>query len=479
MYPLSLDFQTLLDNLDLGIWCVDQKGHFIFENSFFLKTTGYSREWYAARDVYQLVEEGYTDHCVSDYVLQTKQKHTVLQKVVPGNGIPGYNQIVSAIPTFDDRGNILFIIGVVQSVDHFNRRYQDAVINDIQGQVFLNQNRQQDYAVRMIAHSPEMKALLDTAKEVSEVDSSILITGESGVGKNALASYIHRCSPRRGRELVEINCAALPEHLLEAELFGFEKGAFTGALDSGKRGIFEEAHGGTLFLDEINSLPLNLQGKLLRVIETGKMRRVGSNRDIYVDFRLITATNTDLQQQIGEQRFRADLYYRLNVIPLEVPALRSRKADIIPLCLHFLKQYCQKYDRVKVLSDRVFEQMLSYDWPGNVRELRNCVERIVVTSSRTVMEIRELPSSFFGQFGSTFSMEPSGSADLPILIQPNELIPDMEEESFSLQSYLEQCEKSILEKILKKYKSTYKAAEILKISQPSVVRRKSKYHIDY
>lgn len=186
-----------------------------------------------------------------------------------------------------------------------------------------------------------MRALLDMAKQVAGVDSTILISGETGTGKEVLANFIHRHSHRADRPMVEINCAALPENLLEAELFGYEKGAFTGALNTGKPGMVEEANGGTLFLDEINSLPLALQGKLLRVLESHKSKRLGAVSEREIDFRLLAATNQDLKTCVEKGSFRADLYYRLNVIPLEIPPLRNRREDIIPLALFFLDHFCK------------------------------------------------------------------------------------------------------------------------------------------
>ena len=315
-----------------------------------------------------------------------------------------------------------------------------------------------------------MKHLLEVASQVAATDSTVLILGETGSGKEMLVNYIHRASARASRPLVEINCAALPENLLEAELFGYEKGAFTGALSTGKKGLVEAAHQGTLFLDEINSMPLSVQGKLLRVLESRRSKRLGAVKEREIDFRLLAATNQDLKACVEKGTFRADLYYRLNVIPLEVPPLRSRRDDIVPLTLYFLELYCKKYDRMKVLGRRALEQLQRYDWPGNVRELRNVVERLVVTSASGVVEISQVPESLLDDGGATDKVPQVYPADWSSFYQ-------YDPEGFSLKEYMEFCERKLLSDVLAEYKSTYKAAKFLKTDQSTIVRKKQKYHL--
>lgn len=227
--------------------------------------------------------------------------------------------------------------------------------------------------------SRAMEELIKETMELANLDVSVLIFGETGTGKELFAQLLHTQSSRKEKEFVVVNCAALPENLLDAELFGYEKGSFTGALEEGKRGMVEMATGGTLFLDEINSLPLNLQAKLLRILETKKVRRIGSHKEIPIDFRLISATNVNLEDEVKANRFRTDLYYRLNVVPLQIPPLRERREDIEPLCTYFLEKFNKKYNKHKTLAEKAKRQLLAYDWPGNVRELKNYMERIVIT----------------------------------------------------------------------------------------------------
>lgn len=243
----------------------------------------------------------------------------------------------------------------------------------------------------LIARSPAMKELLSLARKVAETEATVLLTGESGTGKEVVAELIHRLSPRQDKPLVRINCAAIPGGLLESELFGHEKGAFTGATRS-KQGLFEVAHRGTIFLDEIGDLPLELQAKLLRVLQNGTFARVGSVREIKVDVRVIAATNRNLEEMVKQEKFREDLYWRLNVFALNIPALRQRREDIEPLAEYFCDRFARKYGKnVKGFTRKALEILLTYDFPGNVRELENIVERAVILTENELITPEDLP----------------------------------------------------------------------------------------
>ncbi len=238
----------------------------------------------------------------------------------------------------------------------------------------------------IIAESKAMQKVLHLAYKVAQVDSTVLLTGESGTGKEVIADYIHRHSRRAQGAFIAVNCASLPEHLIEAELFGYKRGAFTGA-NMDRVGLFEAAGGGTLFLDEIGELPYALQAKLLRVLETGTVRRVGSVTNVKVDFRLIVATHRNLKEMVKAGKFREDLYYRLNVVPVQLPPLKARPEDIILLARKFHNDFCRKYDVNFELDIQTINSFLQYDWPGNVRELRNEVERQVITGAKDSSDI--------------------------------------------------------------------------------------------
>ena len=319
---------------------------------------------------------------------------------------------------------------------------------------------------RMLTEDPAMLALKSRIRDVAGLDSSVLIYGETGTGKELVAESLHSEGGRAG-PFVSQNCAAIPATLLESLFFGTEKGSYTGALT--RKGLLEEADGGTLFLDEINSLPLALQGKLLRVLESHKSKRLGAVSEREIDFRLLAATNQDLKTCVEKGSFRADLYYRLNVIPLEIPPLRNRREDIIPLALFFLDHFCKKYGRTKVFTKGVFNQMMCYDWPGNVRELKNVVERLLITSSVGTMEIRQVPENLLGE----------GSVPPPPEVYPAdwESIYQYDPEDFSLKKYMNFCEKQVVAAALKRCGSSYKAAELLKTDQSTIIRKRQKYGI--
>jgi two-component system response regulator AtoC len=236
--------------------------------------------------------------------------------------------------------------------------------------------------------SEKIKGVVEFAKRISEYKTTVLITGESGTGKELIARAIHETSPRRDKPFVAVNCAAIPDTLLESELFGYVKGAFSGAHGT-KKGLFEEAHGGTLFLDEIGEFPLQLQPKLLRVLQEEEIRRLGDTKTVKIDVRIITATSRDLGQDVRQGIFREDLYYRLNILPVHIPPLRERKEDIAILLEHFLQKYNQKLNRkIKGVSPSAMSEILEYPWPGNVRELENVIERaMILTDSEYIQRI--------------------------------------------------------------------------------------------
>jgi len=243
----------------------------------------------------------------------------------------------------------------------------------------------------IVGGSEPMLKIYDTIKKVAPTSTTVLITGETGTGKDLIAYTIHKNSPRKSNPFVKINCAAIPENLIESELFGHEKGAFTGAVST-KPGKFELADKGTLFLDEVGEIPREMQVKLLRVIQDHEFERVGGLRTIKVDVRLITATNRNLHQDVKDGRFREDLYYRLNVFPTHLSPLRERKEDILPLTDYFIEKFNRKLERsVKHIDERVQEMLLRYDWPGNIRELENFIERIVLLAGGDTITLEDIP----------------------------------------------------------------------------------------
>lgn len=311
---------------------------------------------------------------------------------------------------------------------------------------------------QFVVHSNCMKELTKMAIRVAKVDSTVLIQGESGVGKELIADVIHTHGSRSKGPLIKINCGAIPENLLESEFFGYEPGAFSGASRKGKIGLFELANGGILFLDEIGDMPLNLQVKLLRVLQDKEITRVGGIRPIKVDIRILTGTNRKLSEMINNGQFRQDLYYRLNVVPIHVPALRERREDIPVLARYFLDYFNKKYltaDTCKVLDPEVIDCFMKHDWPGNVRELENLVERLIVTTAQTQISVKDLPPWLDKSY--------PGHSDSG---------------SISLRGAVEDTERKLLQYAFSRYKSTYEVARVLDINQSTVVRKAAKYGIN-
>jgi transcriptional regulator with PAS, ATPase and Fis domain/iron only hydrogenase large subunit-like protein len=305
----------------------------------------------------------------------------------------------------------------------------------------------------IISKSSEMQKILKLASKIAKTDSTVLITGESGVGKEVVAKYIYDQSEKKNN-FVKINCAAIPETLLESELFGYEKGAFSGARKSGKPGLIEEADKGTLFLDEIGELSLNMQAKLLQVLQEHSVFRIGSVKPKEVDFRLIAATNRNLEKMVAEKEFREDLYYRLNVLPICIPPLRKRKVDIPALAKKTLTDLSKKYDKEISISDQALEILVKYDWPGNVREVNNIIERLILTVESNIIRKKDVISLLENDF-------------IDGGISVSSIMP--------LSEAVEEVEKKILEMAKQDGKSTYEIADMLKVNQSTVVRKINKY----
>ncbi len=249
----------------------------------------------------------------------------------------------------------------------------------------------------IVTRSKEMEPVMELAIKASMSNANILILGETGVGKDFLASYIHSKSTVRNGPFVNVNCSAIPESLLESEFFGYGKGAFTGAKDDGKPGFFEAANGGTIFLNEMGELPIHLQVKFLNVIQQKAITKIGETTQRKVDFRLITATNRNLLELVSQGRFREDLYYRLNVISIYIPPLRDRKDDIVSLLNYYLFKNMEKYNIKRRFSPELLDILINYSWPGNIRELENLVERLAITSNDYIIDQNVLPQDFINK----------------------------------------------------------------------------------
>ena len=314
-----------------------------------------------------------------------------------------------------------------------------------------------------VAASRSMRTVMEEIASVSRYDCNVLISGETGVGKEKVANIIQKNSSRKVQPFIKINCASISPNLIESEFFGYEKGAFTGANASGKRGYFEAADNGVIFLDEVGELPLDIQAKLLRVIQDGEFIRVGGTQPVKTNVRILSATNRDLEEQVEKKLFRRDLYYRLNVFPIKVPALNDRREDIPPLIDSFIRKYNDKFGVSKDADEDVKEYLQAHDWPGNIRELENVIQRLMINCKGdhiTVMDVmKELHADMMESAGFGLNQEQADGGEM------------------NLSRMVAHFERSIIKYACGKYGSTRKAAQAIGISQTQLVRKKNKYGI--
>jgi len=388
------ELSTALDNAHDGFCISDGRAVMLETNASFNRITGLRPEDIIGRDGAYLEEHNIVRPSIVLQVLKQRRAVTTFQNYMTGKVCMN-----TANPIFSPEGEIVRVITNVRDMTELNRleeqlsaaeKLADGLADELE-QIRFEQYKQNE----IVAKSQEMNRVLELAFRVGHADSTVIITGESGVGKEIIAHTVWRSSPQRRKgPLIKINCGALPENLLESELFGYDKGAFTGAKSEGKPGKFELANHGTIFLDEIGEMPLSLQVKLLRVIQEKEVSRLGGVKPIPLDIRIITATNQDLHQLMASGKFRSDLFYRLNVVPIHVPPLRERQADIKPLIVFFLQKYNSKYGRGCQFSPQAMEVLQRYPWPGNIRELENLVENLVVMAEQAQIECSDLPANF-------------------------------------------------------------------------------------
>jgi len=416
---------------------------------------GVGTEELIGRNVLELEEQGFFSPSVARMIFDKKERVTISQTTCSGKEL-----IVTGNPVFDDQGNIVRIVINSRDVSELTELRRRLTETERLAEAYRRQvmELESDKSTRreVVAHSEDMLRLLAMADRVAGVDSTVLITGESGVGKGIVASRIHRLSRRGEGPFVSINCGAIPENLLESELFGYAPGAFTGAQRSGKKGLIQMGEGGTVFFDEVAELPLNLQVKLLHVIQQKSVTPVGGTAPQRVDARFIAATNRDIKQMVREGNFREDLYYRLNVIPLEIPSLRHRPDDIIPLAEYCLDAINKRYGMGKKLAPETREMLLRYNWPGNVRELENIIERVAVTADTVEIKPAHLPGYVLNHLSR----------------QNNKIyVPDI----CPLDDAVRDVERQLMEKAYERYGNTYQMAEALGINQSTVVRKMKRY----
>ena len=452
---LNKELDAIIESVSDGIYITDGNGDTLRINSSYEKITGIKSEEVLGKNMKELVKKGVFSESVTFKVLEKKAPVSVMHEIKTGQSV-----LSTGHPVFNDDGEIVRVVTTardVKELNHLKEELNEAKELSKKYYSELEKLRKQQVQIDdIVVKSSKMKNVIDLAIQMGRVDSTVLITGESGVGKEVVAKVIHKSSDRTTGSLIKVNCGAIPDNLLEAELFGYDEGSFTGAKKGGKPGMFELADGGTLLLDEIAEMPLNLQVKLLRVLQEAEITRVGGTKSINIDVRIIAATNKDLNKMLRKGEFREDLFYRLNVVPINIPPLRERREDISQLIYKFLDEFNKKYDKNKKISLDTINFLESYNWPGNVRELRNLIERFVVISDQNIIDLDFLPKTIYKKKTKEENYL-------------NELMP--------LKKAVAIAEKSILEKAFQKFKTTYEVAEALKVSQPTVVRKKRKYNV--
>jgi PAS domain S-box-containing protein len=379
----------------------------------------------------------------------------------------GVELFITSTRAFDDDGNFMFHVATLRDMTELNRLKREVEeTKDLSARYYQELIQLRDRMLQVeqvIVRSDLMRQVCERVLKVARTDTNVLLTGPSGAGKEVVAKMIHKMSIRKKCAFVQINCGAIPETLLESELFGYDKGAFTGANKQGKIGLMEMANNGTILLDEIGDLPLPLQVKLLRAIQERVIHRVGSASPIQLDVRIIAATNKNLEDMVAEGKFREDLYYRLNVIPIHVPPLKERREDILPLAFHFLERYNKKHETYKSFSLKVCELLEDYDWPGNVRELENLVERMVVISDSKILTVQCLPNYIQAKCHQVIKINENTMMD------GDKIIP--------LKQVRESVEREVIKNALKVCGSIRNAAKLLGVDHSTIVRKMNQLDI--
>lgn len=453
---LARHFNEILDAIHEDLMITDGKGVVLRVSSTFQKMYNISDDYAVGKTVYQLEDEGYFKPSIVAMVINSGKNVTAEQITSKKRTL-----VVTATPVYDKSGSIMFIVSFSRDITEIlqlQRKYSrmESKVKRYAEEIDRLRRESGALAGGAVGRSAQMIKIFDTIKRIADFDANVLFLGPSGVGKTMLSRMVHENSCRKNGPFVEINCAAIPENLLESELFGYEKGSFTGASNSGKKGLIETADGGTLLLDEISEIPVNLQAKLLKTIQDKEITRIGGTKPVKVDFRLIAASNRDLEEYAERGLFRRDLYYRLNVINIDIPPLCERKEDILLLTDHFLNKYNEKYGMKKSFKPAAVKLLMDYSWPGNVRELANVIERAFMISTDDIMGEDTLPAHVF---------RPREDVKGNIGV---ETVTDLERA-------VEEFEGSIIRYAYEKYRTSVGVAGALNISQSTAYRKILKY----
>jgi PAS domain S-box-containing protein len=448
---MTTDLEAIVDSIYDEVLVVDSSGKILrVSNRSTHNLWGVNPQTVIGENILELEVKGWFKPSVTRKVIEEKRKVSIVQHNRFGRKI-----LAVGNPIFNHKKKLERIVIASRDITEISKLEKEleeakTLKEQYRKEVDILRKVQQGNARSIIYQSKKMKDLMFEVERVAQVESTVTIYGESGAGKELIAQSIHQLSPRSEKAFIRINCGSIPEQLLESELFGYEKGAFTGALHQGKKGLFELANEGTLFLDEIGELPLNLQVKLLRAIQEREIMKIGGSKPIPINIRIITATNKNLEEMVNSGTFREDLFYRIHVIPLFVPPLRERIEDIEPLVYHFLEHYNERFSSRMCFSEDALEMLKAYHWPGNIRQLRNVTERAMVITANQMITANDLVRILDNR---KKTCDP---------VEVRSIIP--------LHHAVLETEKQLLRLALSEYKTLTKVAEILEVSQPTISR---------
>jgi len=448
--------EGILDVLSDGIYITDAKGKTLAVNRMYEQLTGLKKDELVGKLVTDLRNQGIFDVVLNPEIVSTGHKKSLVQVTKEGRRV-----ILNGCPVFDESGKVAIVVTFVRDITLLSQ-LQDQILT--QQEVIdkyhevQNRDKMKRQNSTVIFESQEIVQLMNVLNKVAKTDATVLLLGETGVGKDVFSRLLHERSLRHDEPFFKVDCSSIPESLIESELFGYESGAFSGANTKGKLGLFEMADKGTLFLDEIGELPLLMQSKLLRALQDQELIRVGSTKVRKVNVRFIAATNKDLDEEVKNGRFRSDLYYRLRVAVLQIPPLRERQGDILPLASFFFEKYNAKYRKEVTFTKEFCNAFQNYKWPGNVREMDNFVQSLIVTSDREILDVSDLPH---------YMLRDANNINRSI----------MKDENQSLDELMSDYEKNLLKNSLEVNGSVAKVARLFKVDRTTIFRKAKKYSL--
>lgn len=444
------EWAEILEYIDDGIYITDGESNTIYVNSAYEKISGVAREHFLGKKMSEIIDEKLISESGSLKAIE-KKKTVTMQQTLSGEK----NVFITSRPIFDAKGSIVMVVTVVRDITLLSKLQRELHENKKKIEKYSSEiSKLQEMAKKekdIICMDLKTRKIIAQCQKVAEYDASVFVTGETGTGKEVFARYIHKNSLRKDKGFIDINCAAIPENLLESEFFGYEAGSFTGALSGGKIGFFEMADKGTLFLDEIGDLPFHMQSKLLRVIQEKNIKRIGGRKNIPIDIRLISATNKNMEELVQSGRFREDLYYRLNTVSIEIPPLRERRDDILPLAYHFLNILNEKYAEGKIYDDKILRIFQNYTWPGNIRQLSNHIEQLFIMSESNLLSANE--NDYFGV----------------------DIAQTLSKDNWNLKEAVSKLEAELVRRSFERCGNVKDAAELLGVDASTFVRKRQRY----